>query len=157
MTGKPTSKGNINSLFLQRLYEFREQAQQQAAAAANSAVRTWQVPAEQSTGMTAIAALRTGFNRDAVGQNFSALVEDGKNPGTAGDVVGVKVQSDYLAMMERAYLARHASVLRCLAHAAARRKGHGNSAGIFSDTSGVGRFVADAIRAGKSSTGYEHT
>lgn len=155
MAGKPTSKGNIDPLFLKQLEELREHTDKQATAAISSDARVWQIPTDQTTDMRNIAGLKTGFDRDTIGQNFSSLIEDGGSPGTAGDVVAVKTQSDYVAMLERAYRARHAGVIRCLAHAAARRKGHGNSAGIFSDTSGVNQFVADTLRAGKSDTGYE--
>ena len=104
--------------------------------------------------MTDIGSISTGFDRKQLNQLFASLIEDGNSPGTAGDAVGVKIQIDYVGALERAFRARHASPLRCLAHAAARREGHGHSAGIFSDASGVLCFVSDAIKAGRGDTGY---
>lgn len=152
--GVPESKGRVDSTFLKLLSALQTQAEKQATAARTGAARVWQIPPSLKTALSDIGGITKGFDRDELNKLFSSLIEDSSAMGTAGDVVGVKIQVDYVAAMERAFRARHASPLRCLAHAAARRKGHGDSAGIFSDASGVTRFVADAIQAGRGQTGY---
>lgn len=154
MTGEPVSKGQIDSTFQRLITMLASQAKKQATAAGSSGARVWQIPDELRTALTDVAAISTGFDRKKLNQLFASLIEDGGSPGTAGDAVGVKIQVDYVGALERAFRARHASPLRCLAHAAGRREGHGHTAGIFSDAAGVLCFVNEAIKAGRGETGY---
>ncbi len=87
------------------------------------------------------------FDREAINQNFAELFAASDNAGTIGDATSLKLQGDYVAVVERAYRARVATPLRCMAHAAARRAGHGHAAGVF--TGGVLQYAQDAIKAGQ--------
>lgn len=90
-----------------------------------------------------VAAVGAAFARDGVGSAYSAALANG---GTAGAAAGAKVQSDYLALAERAFRMRHASPVRCRLQAAGRRLAHADEeAGV------IARVVAcaqDFLNAG---------
>lgn len=68
--------------------------------------------------------------------------------GTLGDVIGTKLQIDYLAMADRALRARHATLPRSVAMAHGRRYGHSQGA-LFSDApGGVQHAISNTIQAG---------
>jgi hypothetical protein len=73
----------------------------------------------------------TAWNRDEINRVYSQQVLGGmgENSGTTGDLMAMKWQADFMAMEERAFRFRHASMVRCATMAHGRMKGHGLDSG----------------------------
>lgn len=93
-------------------------------------------------------ALTEPFDRSEIGRNYGEVRLDASDPGTEADESALKIQNDYVAAREAALRAALASPVRRHLHAMARRRGHGNPAGVFEN--GVKRFVQDRLREGGS-------
>lgn len=89
-------------------------------------LNTWSGNPLDITGTTN-AFLRTNLN-----QEYVDAINDIDQQSTVGDGMVLKLQIDYIAALERAFRTRHASSVRCKIHAAARRRGMGDSGGVFS-------------------------
>lgn len=139
--------GRIHDVFHTTLTDLQTQAAAQAQAAHGQGQRPWQVP-EKVTDVLDVPGITAGFNRDDANANYEAIIADPKAGGTTGDVISVKVQVDYVAIMERGFRARHCTPVRCFALATGRRNGHGQAKGIFGG--GVGKYAQDALKAGQS-------
>ena len=63
------------------------------------------------------------------------------------DAMGAESQISYMAMMERAFRHRHMTPTRAAMHAAGRRLGHGDAAGVH--VGGVQQYVQDLISSGE--------
>lgn len=142
------TKGEVHKVFADRTGELASHARAKADAARGRGQRAWDTPAGWSGDPMDIPGLVAAYDRSEIDQNYAQLIASGDDPGTAGDVVAVKTQGDYVGLQERGIRARYSSSIRCIAHASARWKGHGNDKGIFQD--GVIRYVQDAIKAGGS-------
>lgn len=150
---EPTTKAQVHGIFTKAVQALQRQARDISEAAKSpSQTRPWQVPPASAWDgdLTAVDQLEKAFDRAEIEENHAEVIGDLESPGTAGDVISLKLQNDYVAAMERAFRARHATPVRCMAHAAGRRAGHGHSAGIFSDTSGALRFATDIKMIGDS-------
>jgi hypothetical protein len=84
------------------------------------------------------------FDRNAINQGYEEALT---KPGTVADAMATKHQSDWLAMLERAFRTRHATSIRCEVHAAGRKKGHGHKAGPIGVAS---RYVEDLLKQGSA-------
>jgi hypothetical protein len=140
------TKGQVHQVFLDRIGELVDFAEHNTRAVRGQGQRIWQCPHGWSGNPLDIPGLTEAYDRAEIDQDYAGLIADGSDPGTTGDVVAVKTQADYVALQERALRTRYNSSVRCAAHAAARRRGHGNARGIFGDT--MIRYVHDAITAG---------
>lgn len=140
------SRGRVHAIFQDRVEELAEQATTIADATRQTEQRVWQYPDELETGPLDIPGITEAFDRTEIATNYEEAVSDGASPGTVGDVISLKNQGDYVAVMERAFRARHATPVRNLAHAAARRKGQGHEKGIFKG--GVLVHAQDTLKAG---------
>lgn len=140
------SKGKIHDIFQNNLEDLTEQAGQQADAIRAASTRPWNRPRDLTDPLD-IAGITDSFDRGEIDNNFGELIQDPEDPGTCGDVISVKTQGDYVAEMERGFRARHATPVRCIAHAMARRKGHSRPNGIF--LGGVLVHVQNALKAGQ--------
>lgn len=96
-----------------------------------------------------IDAIGAAFSRTTCGEAYSLALAS--TQGTQGDAMSAKLQSDYLATMERAFRARHASPVRRALQAASRRLGHGDVAN--SPAARVQTLAQDMILAG--ATGFQ--
>ena len=141
-----SSKAQMHPVFVTRVVEIAEQAQKVAEAQQQTGGYEWMLP-DGLGDPTQHAQVTEKFDRMSIGENYQKCIASGQDPGTIGDVVSLKMQGDYIAAMERGFRVRWASPIRCLAHAMARRKGHGHDKGIFKD--GVIGFAQDAIKAGQ--------
>lgn len=94
--------------------------------------RNWERPKDWGGDPTDLQGMATPFDRSQNNDDFVQAVSDGQNPGTTGDMIVSTLQIDYLAMQERAFRCRYCSYVRGRMHAVGRRKGHGNSSGLFS-------------------------
>jgi hypothetical protein len=124
---KGTKKADVLPPFSTRLRELRAQAALQAAAFTGSGFRPWNIP-EDTTATNLFSDIEnlhggqdTGFDRTTINKTYEKCFQDPNDPGTNGDVIGLKLQMDYLAAAERAFRFRHASTPRLLVHALSRR------------------------------------
>lgn len=145
-----TSKGRIHDVFRDRLADLTTTCQAQAEAVRAGSDRPWYTP-EGITSTLDVPGIQTAFERDEIGLNYGRVIGDAADPGTVGDAVSLTIQSDRVACLERAYRARHASVVRCLALAAARRGGHGKPSGPL--LGGALQCAQDALNAGMAEDG----
>jgi hypothetical protein len=146
------SKGKIHDVFQNDIQQLTTQAGQQADMIRGKGTRPWNDPkwsdASKPKSPLDIPGITDGFNRDQIDTNYGQLIQSGSDAGTVGDVICVKTQGDYIAEMERGYRARHATPVRCIGHAMARRKGHSMTNGVFQG--GVLKHVQDALKGGQS-------
>jgi hypothetical protein len=142
-----TTKGQVHDVFAYRVEDLADGAERNALAFRGQAQRGWDRPGGEWSGDPLdLAGLVAPYDRSDVDQNYAELIADGDDPGTAGDVVSVKTQGDYVALQERGLRARYASAIRCVGHMAARKRGHGDPKGIF--RGGIVRYAQDCIIAG---------
>jgi hypothetical protein len=116
----------------------------------NLGIRTWFLGRTESLPLVPdwsgdpndTAGMSHAFDREAVGIDYA---EGLSAAAPVGQTAACKIQSDYLAMAERAMRSRHMSYVRSRLHAASRRSGHAMAAGS------LGRavtMVEDFIAAG---------
>jgi hypothetical protein len=142
----PQSQAQVDPTFNATVGGLADQAEAQAQAARGQGLRPWNAPDNAGSPLD-VPGTTAAFDRAAIDAAYGRAIGDAASPGTVGDCVALKVQSDYVAMMERAYRARHCTPVRLLAMAAARRAGHGQDGGVF--RGGVLRYAADALKAGE--------
>ena len=145
-----TKKADVLPPFNTRLKELKQQAAQQADAFKGIGFRPWNTPADTAAEnlFTDIEHLHggedTGFDRTTINKTYEECFQDATSLGTNGDVIGLKLQMDYLAAAERAFRFRHASTARLLTHAMSRR--HSQAQGpIFPF---IEEAVSNVIKAG---------
>jgi hypothetical protein len=133
-----TSRGKIDPNFSARVTQLEERAQAMAEQfKTNSAVRPWHTPdALQQRDLLDVPSLHNPcWDRNNINQIYSeeVLGGAGKEGGTSGDLIAMKWQADFMAVEERAFRLRHASMARCASLMHGRLKGHGLSGtGVFS-------------------------
>lgn len=141
------SKGKIDTtIFQANVQALATQAGQQADMIRGQGDRPWNRP-DLAPDPLNIAGITPAFDRSAIDANYAELIKSGATAGTCGDVICVKTQGDYIAMMERGFRARHATPVRCIGHAMVRRHGHSNAAGVFNG--GVMSHVQNALKVGQ--------
>ncbi len=133
MEGRGTTKGSVHPELVAVLDQLAADAGELARSALAPGARVWQVPPSRSqpVGVLDIAGIGSLFDRSAIGQNYADTLSDADAPGTTGDTQSLRLQNERLAMEERAYRLRHCSPIRSAVHAAARRAGHADPAGVF--------------------------
>jgi hypothetical protein len=109
-----------------------------AAAACSGAPSAWYYPPlDEWTGDPRdIKGMNAAFDRTAINELYEEVVGDPLRQGRQGEAVVLKLQLDYIAALERSFRTRHASSVRSKIHAAARRKGHGASGGLYDPSGG---------------------
>jgi hypothetical protein len=141
------NKGQIHDVFRTNIQDIAKQDGQQADAIRGNGSRPWNRPDEAPDPLD-IPGITAAYDRNEVDTNYAELLKSGDDSGTCGEVVSVKTQGDYIAIMERGFRARHATPVRCIGHAMARRKGHSQPNGVF--LGGVVSHVIDALQAGQA-------
>lgn len=144
------SKGRVHDKFTRILEEIVKINQETYdAVKSDGGGRRWFLPpqGDWSGDVQDIAGMTNLFDRQDIETNYEEIYQDAKAPGTVGDVISLKMQSDYIACIERSFRARHATSVRCIALHMGRRKGHGDAESLF--TTGVLKFAQDALIAGQ--------
>jgi hypothetical protein len=108
--------------------------------------RDWMGPPTWDGDVFDFGAIHEAFERKGQNEQYMELMV-AAGAGLA-DTMPQKLQIDYIAMMERAFLARHSSPVRAMMHAAARRKGHGHAGGVH--IGGVLQYAQDLLASAKS-------
>jgi len=128
------ARSRLHTVF-QNLISFLKQANKTIANAQQCKnQRTWEIPDDFVGDVQDIPNIhKPSFDRTEINTNYLECHSgDADNEAGVGDAGSLKIQLDYVAVAERAFRSRHASHLRCLAHAAARYAGHANDQGAFS-------------------------
>lgn len=97
---------------------------------------TWDLNLFHISGTPGTGSIKDAFDRTRPNKLYTrALLKgqpiDAKDIAPAGegrvaDCQAMKIQIDHLAVQERAFRLRHATSVRCVMHAAVRRRGHSN-------------------------------
>lgn len=133
--GHGTPKGKIVENFRKRIEELEKRAKEMADHFKNySSARKWHTPEDLKTNLLDVANLHEPvWNRDEANQIYCEEVITESNRGTAADIIAMKQQIDFMAVEERAFRMRHASIVRCATMAHSRLVGHGEpNYGVFS-------------------------
>jgi hypothetical protein len=127
-----------------------------ALAAFQSAQRQWMYPplSGWSGDPQDIVGMNQAFDRTNLNNLYYSIINDltvntpSTHSGTIGESMAVKLQIDYIAIMERAFRTRYCSSVRARLHSAARRTGHGDSTyGLFATGAGITNWLAQLIFA----------
>lgn len=146
-TGK--KKGEVHEVFKERLTQLEATAEANYEGLKQEGQRIWDIPTDLTApDLFTIAQLHEpSFDREAINTNYSEVIADGQEPGTVGDAISLTMQCDYNACEERAFRFRHASVVRNIAHAAARQRGRA----VGPMFSRIEEDAANSIQAGATS------
>ena len=123
--GKP--KGKIVESFKKRVRELEAKAKAISEHFRRySSPRKWHTPDDLNTSLLDVAnLLDPAWNRDeAIRFYCEDVITQGEN-GSSGDFKAMKKQIRFMAVEERAFRLRHASLVRCAALAHGRLAGHG--------------------------------
>ena len=142
----PTAE--VHAVFRDTAAALQADADALAKATAGAAQRRWQIgPVGGWDGdPLQVAGMAARFDRGPVGQNYAECLADQRALGSVGSAQALVLQSDYVAAQERAFRVRHATSVRCAAHAAGRRRGHADDRGVI--RAGVIRYVEDLVKRG---------
>ena len=147
-TIKGTKKAQVHDVFVNRLKDLRENAVAMQNAIQGKRQRVWQVPSDYTGSLLDVPKLHEpSFDRTPINTQYQEATNDPSNAGTGGDIVGLKLQLDYNAAEERAFRARHMTLVRafCVGHGRRLGQGHGN---VFDRKNGIEGMIAAYLAAG---------
>lgn len=125
-----STKGQVDPNFTARIDELEARAREISEQFRSmEGVRPWHTPdALKERDLLDVPGLHDPcWNRNNINRTYSEniLSGPGKDGGTSGDLIAMKWQADFMATEERAFRARHASLVRSAALMHGRLKGHG--------------------------------
>lgn len=148
-----TSKAEVDSKFKDRITNLEESARKCADFFRNhNTYSKWFVPKELHDPLDVPSLHVPAWDRNNINQKYSqdVLGGSGAKSGTYGDAQAMKWQADFMAVEERAFRTRHASLVRCAAFMHGRLDGHGQqNDGVFSF---LKHNVQVSIECGKKQT-----
>ena len=138
--------GTITSRYTAQQLVLRAHALSVALEATGALQRGWYVPDPNGWEgeIFDIAGVSSAFDRSEVAALYQTALMTVL--GAGGDAMALKLQSDYLAVQERAWRLRHLSPIRAVMHAGARRIGH--STGQVGAFDRVTQYIADLLISG---------
>jgi hypothetical protein len=133
MAHPKSGKGNVDGTFSKRISDLEKKAQKISESFRNQSYAEWHVPDEIQDLMD-VPGLDKAWQRNGINREYENIVgKQGDAAGSVGAARAMKMQADFLAVEERAFRTRHASLVRCAAMAHGRLDGHGKAGnGIFS-------------------------
>lgn len=129
---KSSQKSSISNVLQKLVNELATQAKRESTERKKNAQVKWMMPpkGDWSGDLFKWQDLYHPFDSEKPNEELVKAISDAKDPGNAGDLVNTNTQIEYLAMMERAFRARHTmSFARGIAHASGRRHGQGGDKG----------------------------
>lgn len=121
-------KGIVDGKFEERIKELEKKARNFADHFRNhTTYREWHVPKEFNDPLDVPSLHVPAWERNNINKLYSEEIVGkwGKDAGSHGDAQAMKWQADYMALEERAFRTRHASMIRCASLAHGRLDGHG--------------------------------
>lgn len=144
--GQPSGAGkaNVDPKFDERVKDLELRAEDFAEHFRNhTKYRKWHTP-EKVTDILDVPSIdNPTWDRNSANQLYSDTIvgQYGDGAGSMGDAMAMQWQIDFMAVEERAFRTRHASMIRCASFAHGRLKGHGTpNQGVFS-------FLKDGVKA----------
>lgn len=136
--------GQVDSVFNDRIDDLQRLSGLMSTAQTGQGQRAWMVPSTWQGNPLDVPQLHNpAFDRAGINASYQNVhTSAGGSVGAAGSL---KLQLDFLSVMERAFRSRHATGIRCLMHASARHAGHSHSQGVFAS---VRRVAQDILQAG---------
>jgi len=135
MTQISTSKkSDIDPVFREQCEEHKTQAKDEYDTRKKGEQYKWLMPVKRdwSGDLFDWEGMKSPFDREKSNQWYKEATESPTSPGRSGDLIITTTQIAYLAVMERAFRARHTYRFpRCVAQHLGRRKGHGTKYGAF--------------------------
>ena len=121
-------KAEIDPTYRRRIEDLEKKAENASKHfRTHSDWREWHIPDGVKDPLYVPALHEPNWNRDKLNYTYSEKVNKqvSEDSGTYGDGLALKWQIDFMAVEERAFRTRHASMIRCAAFAHGRLDGHG--------------------------------
>lgn len=125
-----SSKGTVDGKFVKRIQDLEKKAEKAKEMFRDHGnYREWWTPDGVKDPLDVPSLHNPNWDRNSINQLYSdsILKGKGKSAGTVGDLIAMKYQADFMAVEERAFRTRHASMIRCAALAHGRIEGHSKS------------------------------
>lgn len=129
---KSSQKSSISDILQKLIDELSSQANSEAVSRKMNGQVEWMMPPKGKWGgdLFKWQDLYHPFDSEKPNEELVDAIKDAESPGNVGDLINTNTQIEYLAMVERAFRARHTmSFPRGVAHASARRHGQGGDKG----------------------------
>jgi len=123
-------KGKVDPQFKKRIEELEKKARNFADHFRNhTRYREWHMPKEVKDPLDVPSLHNPVWDRNDINRTYSEDVVDktGDKSGSVGDAQAMMWQADFMAVEERAFRTRHASMIRCASLAHGRLDGHGRT------------------------------
>jgi hypothetical protein len=129
-------KAQIDPMFEERINDLEKKAKDFSAHFRNhTKYRKWHTPDAVKDPLDVPSLHNPTWERNNLNRTYSDDIvgNAGDGAGSFGDAMATKWQIDFMAVEERAFRTRHASMIRCASLAHGRLDGHGKQQkGIFS-------------------------
>jgi hypothetical protein len=133
---KQPQKGVVDGKFKKRIEELEKKARKFADHFRNhNTYREWHVPPEFKDPLDVPSLHVPAWERNDINQKYSEEIVGHRDDasGSDGDAKAMKLQADFMAVEERAFRTRHASMIRSASFLHGRLDGHGQqSLSLFS-------------------------
>lgn len=129
---KSSQKSSIAPILNELIDELATQAEKEKDDRKQNKQCQWQMPPKKdwSGNLFKWEELDKPFDSEKPNEELVDSIKDSENPGNVGDLINTNTQIEYLAMMERAFRARHTMTFpRGVAHCSARRNGQSKEGG----------------------------
>ena len=129
---KSSQKSSISNVLQELIEELASQSKEESTERKKNDQVKWMMPpkGDWKGDLFKWQEMYHPFDSEDPNKELVEAVSDAKSPGNVGDLVNTNTQIEYLAMVERAFRARHTmSFARGVAHASGRRHGQGGDKG----------------------------
>lgn len=129
------TKGTVDGQFVKRVTDLEQKAEKAKEQFKNQgSYREWWTPKGVKDPLDVPSLHNPNWERNSINIKYSndILTTNPTSSGTCGDLLAMKWQADFMAVEERAFRTRHASLIRCAALAHGRLDGHSKpEKGVF--------------------------
>lgn len=149
--GHGVKKGELTGVFKKRMSELRARAKNWSDSFRFGGAKHWYTPDGLKEPLDVPSLSVPAWERNEINQKYSVDICGNPNaPGTVGDLVAMKWQADFMAVEERAFRTRHASLPRAMAVMHGRLQGHSNpTGGIYKQLElAIERALSDGSKTG---------
>lgn len=146
-----TTKAKVHAVLNDQVQALMEQNSHVLPGLWQAGERSWMTGSANgwNGNVTSAEQITKAFKRTEIGVNYEEVVTDPQNPGTVADAIGLRLQNDMVASMERATLCQEMRPPRACILAAARRRGHSHPRGVIGN---MVDYVTSIIKQGAIKT-----